>query len=272
MFSSLHNHCTFCDGKNSAQEMIEAAARAGFTDFGMSCHCHDERFSLSMQDEEGYIRTMHALCAAYAGKIRVYCGIEQDPMGSIRYPEAYDYVVGSVHAVRAPNGRIYSVDNNVQEMDEALRAFGGDGMGLVRAYYALVTENVRKTKPDIIGHFDLILKLNKDNRYFAENAQAYRQTALEALEQCAAQGGVFEVNTGGMYRGYRDFPYLQDFLLVRLRELGARVTVSTDCHDVNGIDYGVGRALAQIRDAGFETLAVWHDGGFVQIPLEELMH
>ena len=36
--STLHNHCTMCDGKNTADEMISAAIEAGFTDFGMSCH------------------------------------------------------------------------------------------------------------------------------------------------------------------------------------------------------------------------------------------
>ena len=33
--SSIHNHCTFCDGTNTAEDMILSAIKAGFTDFGM---------------------------------------------------------------------------------------------------------------------------------------------------------------------------------------------------------------------------------------------
>ena len=33
--STLHNHCDICDGRCSAEEMIEAAIAAGFTDFGL---------------------------------------------------------------------------------------------------------------------------------------------------------------------------------------------------------------------------------------------
>ena len=36
--STLRNHCTMCDGDSTAEEMIDAAAALGFTDFGMSCH------------------------------------------------------------------------------------------------------------------------------------------------------------------------------------------------------------------------------------------
>ncbi len=265
MTGSLHNHTTFCDGISTPREMAEAAIAAGYTDFGLSGHCRDDRFSLSMQNERGYIDAIRALTPEYADRIRLYCGIEQDPMGHIEFPDEYDYVVGSVHSLPLGNGGgVFTLDNNIEEFAAGVASYDGDTDALVRDYYAAVVDNVRRIRPDVIGHFDLLLKLNAGNRFFDETAPAYRDAALDALDACAATGCVFEVNTGGAYRGYRDFPYLQDFLLERLCALGGRVTVSTDCHDARGIDFGVADACARIARAGFNTVAVWEKGGFVQ--------
>ena len=39
-------------------------------------------------------------------------------------------------------------------------------------------------KPTILGHMDLITKLNAGNRFFDESAPRYRRAALEALRAC----------------------------------------------------------------------------------------
>lgn len=271
MTGTLHNHCTLCDGKSAPREMIEAAIAAGYTDFGMSCHCPDERFSLSLRDERGYIDEMRALAPAYAGRIRVYCGIEQDPMGRMDFRGQYDYRIGSVHSLlRADGCGQFCIDNTPEDFAAGLESYGGDSVALVRDYFAAVARNVEQERPDIIGHFDLLLKLNGGSRFFDESSPEYRAAALAALERCVEAGGVFEVNTGGVFRGYRDFPYLQDFLLRRLCECDARVTVSTDCHDARDIAFGVSDALERIARAGFTRVAVWRDGGFVDQSLDEL--
>ena len=61
ILSTLHNHCTMCDGKSTADEMITAAIAAGFSDFGMSCHGYapfDPDYSIPGEDE--YISAMKA--------------------------------------------------------------------------------------------------------------------------------------------------------------------------------------------------------------------
>ena len=89
--AGLHNHTTMCDGKNSAREMAEAAIAAGFTDFGFSGHGHTPfDLSYSLKDEAGYIREIRALQKEYAGRIRLYCGLEQDYFAPTQRREAYD--------------------------------------------------------------------------------------------------------------------------------------------------------------------------------------
>ena len=101
---------------------------------------------------------------------------------------------------------------------------------MARQFYALTAENAKRYRPEIIGHFDLIVKNNEDGLLFDEESPAYRAAALESLHRCHATGGIFELNTGGIFRGYRKTPYPADFLLRELTAIGGRVTVNGDAH------------------------------------------
>ena len=106
--ASSHNHCTHCDGRATAREMAEAACKAGFSDFGFSCH--SDLFCARL-DEEAYIRDIRALAREYAGRLRIALGVEQDLYKPVARREAFDYVLGSVHYVKGPRtGRLYAVD------------------------------------------------------------------------------------------------------------------------------------------------------------------
>ena len=96
---------------------------------------------------------------------------------------------------------------------------------------------------------------------FASTARS--TSALAALRRCADTGCVFEINTGGMFRGYRDTPYPAVFLLEELARLGARVTVSADAHETRALRFEFGPALELLQKAGFSSVAVWENGRFV---------
>ena len=50
---NFHTHTTFCDGKNTAEEMAEQAAALGFTHLGYSGHMDpDIRMDLAAYDAE----------------------------------------------------------------------------------------------------------------------------------------------------------------------------------------------------------------------------
>ena len=40
VFSTFHNHTTYCDGSNTAEEMVQAAVAAGCPAFGFSGHSY----------------------------------------------------------------------------------------------------------------------------------------------------------------------------------------------------------------------------------------
>lgn len=265
---SLHNHTNLCDGASSPREMLDAAVAAGFTDFGFSGHSHDPAFSESLRDHAAYAAQIRALAPEYANRLRVYCGIEQDYLCE-RDETEFDYVIGSAHAVRAA-GRSVCVDDTPARLEEGIRScFSGDADALARAYYRLVAQGALQLRPDVIGHFDLVVKFNAGNRFFDEEGAAYRAAAFEAAEACLSAGAVFELNTGGMARGWRDSPYPARWLLAYLREKGARVMIATDCHSAAMIDYGMREARALLRSVGFRAETVYANGAFFEQALDE---
>ena len=67
-------------------------------------------------------------------------------------------------------------------------------------------DNVKKLaamRPTILGHFDLIKKIIKGNKFFDEDAPRYHKAASDALAAAARNRCVLEVNTSGVARGFR---------------------------------------------------------------------
>lgn len=54
LHTDFHTHTTFCDGKSTPREMVEAAYRMGMTDFGVSGHADFSMFEpgFGMDDEK----------------------------------------------------------------------------------------------------------------------------------------------------------------------------------------------------------------------------
>ncbi len=264
--STLHNHCTMCDGRNTLNEMIDAAAGVGFTDFGMSCHGYAPfDMQYSMPDEKTYLDTMKKAKAQYDGKIRLYTGVEEDVFAPSACPEKYDYIIGDVHYdMDRHTGEHIAVDGDIKDFIKVRdNICGGDAMTLVKRFFDNMVKAAEK-RPTMIGHFDLVTKCNNDNRYFDEQSTEYMDTALTALEECNKYGVIFEVNTGAIARGYKALPYPAPFILKRLCELGGKVTVSADCHFKEYITCGFDIALKVIRDAGFKKISVWENGRFIE--------
>ena len=132
---------------------------------------------------------------------------------------------------------------------------------LVKNYYENMVKAAEK-KPDILGHFDLVVKNNRANCFFDEESTEYMDAALASLEECNKHGVIFEVNTGAIVRKKRELPYPSPYLLKKLCEMGGKVTLSADCHDARFITGEFDVGMKVIRDAGFKTVYVWENGKF----------
>lgn len=268
MTAGYHNHTTFCDGKNTPAEMAAAAFGKGLTDFGFSGHSrtnYADGKNFGVADEAEYVRVLRTLQQQYADKMHIAIGIEQDYFAPVKQRAAFDYCIGSVHDfIDATSGKHYAVDGDVAELRACICAmFGGDAMAMVRSFYEMTVQNVQQYHPEIIGHFDLVVKNNANGDFFDETSAEYRAIALDALRRCVKEGAIFEVNTGSITRGYRDTPYPARFLLEELCKLDARVMIATDAHTVETIDSNYDMAYKLLKEVGFTRLCVPHNGEFL---------
>lgn len=252
---SVHTHSTLCDGKSTPEAMAAAACAAGVKYFGVSCHSHtpipqDEGFTLPA-DMTAYRAAVLRLREEYAGRMEVLLGLEWDSQSDIA-PEGFDYWIGSVHYQRGANGNFYAADWGEEQFiacrDEL---FGGDALAVAEGYFAEVIRVAAK-RPTILGHIDLITKLNAGNRFFDEEAPRYRRAALDALHTAAPGATLLEINTGGMSRGYRDTPYPALFLLKEWHAMGGRIILTSDSHSADTVVYGYAQSIALAKAAGFE--------------------
>ena len=267
---SVHTHADFCDGKNTLAEMAAAAYDAGVRYYGVSCHSHTpspaDEGAVLPRDMSAYRRAVLELRAEYAGRMEVLLGLEWDSQSDIA-PEGFDYWIGSVHYQKGGNGRFYAADWG-EEHFTACRdeLFDGDALAVAEGYFREVCRVAAK-KPPILGHIDLITKLNGGSRFFDETAPRYKQAALEALHAADPAATLLEINTGGVSRGYRTEPYPALFLLEEWRRMGGRIILTSDAHSVDTVVYGYGQSAALAKAAGFDRCVLLTAGGFADCPL-----
>ena len=263
--SSVHVHSKLCDGKNTLDELAVTAWKAGLKTLGFSGHSHtpcDIEYCMTQSRTALYRAQVAKLKERYAGKMDILCGLEWD-LNSDDDPAAYDYTIGSAHYVRGPKtGRYYEIDFRPADLAACIQDdFDGDGLAVVEAYFRNV-EQVVAHKPTILGHFDLIKKINGGNKFFDEDAPRYHAAAGAALEAAAAAGVVMEVNTSGVYRGYRKDFFPGEALLRRWRELGGEVVITADAHEAKALTFGYEEAAAQLKDLGYDHVQVLGKDGF----------
>lgn len=238
----LHMHTTFSDGKDTPEEMVVEGIRRGLTEIGISDHSWAEMDEASMKPEntEAYIREMSRLKEKYADAIRVRCGLELDYYSE--NTQRYDYLIGSVHWIRTEDGHYLPVDWTEDKLAAGCdQYFGGDWYALAEAYYRLEADVVRRTRCDIIGHFDLLTKFNEKAGWFDPTHPRYRSAWQRAADALLLTGKPFEVNTGAISRGYRTDAYPAAEIRAYLRSRGGRLILSSDAHRKENIGYAFDR-------------------------------
>lgn len=237
--TNYHTHTTYSDGKNTPEEMIQAALARGFVRLGFSDHGyapHDPA-SMSLEGEALYRAEVHALQTKYAGQIEILLGYEHD----FSMPDAdlspYDYVIESVHFFER-DGEYISIDQSAQTLQRAIDTwYQGDPYRMCADYFDTLCRSIMSARGQIVGHIGLVTKFNEGNRMFDMEDPRYLNPAKEALRCAVERNMLVEINTGAMSRGYRTEPYPGRTLINALLDMGGQLILSSDCHRAEWIDY-----------------------------------
>ena len=264
-FQNLHNHSNYSDGKCTVRENVEAAILKNMHSIGFSDHSYtecDPSYCMKNESYEAYAKEITAIKAEYADRIPVYLGLEKDyysDMPSI----PLDYIIASVHYINA-KGKCYPIDHSKKQQEECIEeVFGGDVLAMAKCYFDMVEEQVKAIKPTFIGHFDVIAKFG----VMPEDNEQYIKIASKCLKECLSVCPYVEVNTGGISRGYRTFPYPIKPLLKVILEEGGEVLLSADSHHTDNLDFFFNESVEILKEIGFDHINRFNGKDFDKIQI-----
>ena len=237
IYSDLHMHTVYCDGKNSPLDMVLSAVEKGLKTVGVCTHApmpFPAGWCIKEEKIKEFIDELKDLKEKYRDKINVLCGLEDDAFAVCdRTP--FDYVIGSVHFFKVGE-KFYPIDLSAKDLRLAVEeGFGGDACLAAEQYF----ENVVKVAQTatIIGHFDLISKFKEIDPLFDENAPRYKKAWKSAVDKLIPLNIPFEVNTGAISRGYRTTPYPSTEMIEYIKAKGGKLILSSDSHNAKNIAF-----------------------------------
>ncbi|MGN1194108.1 MAG: histidinol-phosphatase HisJ family protein [Acutalibacteraceae bacterium] len=265
--SNCHTHTVYCDGNNTPEEMVKQAVKQGFHSLGFSVHSpmkFENDYAIKLDKLDEYYNCIEKLKNEYKGSIEIYNGIELDCDHDEFDTSRFDYIIVAVHQLHCGD-RIYSIDYTADELKRCVEAeFDGSYLAMAKQYYSSLARFVCDIKPDVVAHTDLISKFNHQSKLFDEDNIEYQMITKLYLERICLEcpDTIFEVNTGAMFRCKNPAPYPAMFILRFLNENNMKITLSSDTHSTDSLDYGFNEAVNLIKQAGYSEIYLLDNGGF----------
>lgn len=279
IYSSIHNHTIYCDGKSTVEQLVLEAIKNGLQTVGISTHGplpFKAKWAVDNDKIDKYIDEVNYTKDKYNDKIQVLLGMELDYFIDTEFNhvrndifDKLDYWIGSIHYLgRFENGTPWTIDGNVEKLREGVQySYNGNTREAIRDYYINLGKMVKKYKPDVVGHLDLIKKLNKENILFNEIEIWYQEAVYECLENIKQTNSVIEINTGGISRGYLKSQYPSNWILNKIKELNIPITINSDAHEHKNIIYGFNNMIELVSKIGFTEYVYLSLNGWKKVRL-----
>jgi len=279
ILTNYHTHCTFCDGRAEAEEVVQAAIQKGFQALGFSSHApvpFETDWTMKEENLVPYINRIRELKTRYRDQIEIYLGMEIDYIPGLMGPSSprfeklpLDYTIGSVHCIKSSEtGEYLTVDGPLEEFEEILaNTFDGNVQALVGHYHQLMKQMLTEHRPDIVGHFDLYKTKNKDNVRFDEELQWHRDIVEESLKIIAEKGVIVEINTGGYARGKTSSIYPSPWILDMALGYEIPVMVNSDAHTPDSLDTLLVESFTLLKEIGYKHRMVYLDNRWQEVGL-----
>ena len=240
-----HMHSVLSDGKNTYEEMVQAALGKGLEEIGFSDHVCLKPVAWGIRLEDIPVMTGQILDLKlkYEDQIRIRFGIEMDyfpgreeELSELIRRIPVDFVIGSVHFIG---------DWNFDTDQSFYGKWSNDK--LYEKYFTLVQQAAASGLFDVIGHLDLIKKFRiypetNQDKLFEDTIAIIKENHL-----------VVELNTGGFDRECAEF-----FPEPRLLEMCFRqqvpVTLSSDAHRTEQVARHYESAVALLKQIGYSEI------------------
>lgn len=273
MKTNYHTHTTYCDGKNTPQEMLLSAIEKHFDILGFSGHSmfpFGSDWHIQPKEISAYVKEVRSLAEKYKNKIKILCGFEADFIQGFCSPDfktyeefSPDFLIASVHYIVNQKGQFTVDDSHEATMQGIQQCFNGNVKKAVQEYFYNERKMLETCNFTFLGHPDLFRKQNYKHQIFDETESWYKNEIKATAKLIAKSGICVEVNTGGMSRGGTDFPYPSPYFLSLLKDYNVPVTINSDAHTASTLDFWFDEAIQYIKKAGYTELTHFVNGNYV---------
>lgn len=266
---NYHIHTTFSDGTATPQEYIEKAIEKGFSEIAFTDHLtifpsdKNQETSLSTSKHilnltklEEYISSIKQLKVKYNNKILVRLGLEVDYLPESEklieeilrsYSYDFDLLIGSVHFVK---GICIDCSSQKLRVEEEIKKNGFDKF--YSTYMSLVRKAVETGMFNIVGHIDIV-------RIWGYTPTNGAMEEIKVLTSIKKQNAAVEVSSRGLRQPIKSlYPSLR--IMQGCRRLEIPVTIGTDAHSLEEIDYGYNEILNYLKNFGYTKVATFNKG------------
>ncbi|RWQ95908.1 histidinol-phosphatase [Paecilomyces variotii] len=269
---SHHSHSgQFCPGhaKNSLEEVVQTAISQKMEVFCLTEHMprheadlYPEEVEAHLTEEEmvvneaAYFKEASRLREKYASQIKILIGFEIDwirPESLTLIEKSlsafpFEFFVGSVHHVHT-----IPIDYDTPMYEKAREIAGGSDEKLFEDYFDAQFDMLKRLKPPVVGHFDLIrLKSEDPERSFTQWPGVWRKI-LRNLDFIAEYGGLLELNSAALRKGMSE-PYPKAEICKEFLVRNGRFCLSDDSHGIDQVGLNFHRVIQFMGDTAISTL------------------
>ncbi len=276
MWSNLHTHSTYCDGKSSLSDIVTSARSQNLISLGFSSHAplpFASPWCMKKENLKSYIEDIHQL-KVNNSSIQIYSGLEVDYIPGKISPDdfkgALDYTIGSVHFVDSfAEGNGWEIDGTHSSFQLGYEhIFKKDIQAVIARYFELTREMVLKSCPTIIGHLDKIKIQNTYYPYFDESSKWYRDEVTKTIKLIKDSGAIVEVNTRGIYQKKSQTTYPSPWILELIHQQSIPVTISSDAHHPDDLVNHFPETAELLLSIGFKKIRILLDGSWQNVSFD----
>ena len=257
--ANYHTHTVFCDGKDTAEDIVNQAVSLEMTHLGFSGHMDPDIH----MDFPAYKKEIERLKSFGKEKgLDILTGIELDVLYEPPFTGSVEYIIGSTHFLDEATEEPISIDSSPEHVSFLCDTFfSGDYYRMANAYYELESTVYDRLHCTFIGHFDLITRFNDDMHFLDESDPRYLKSALSAMEYLVKKDVPFEINCGAVNRRRKKELYPHPTLLRALHDMGGRIIINSDAHQKELLMGAFPQAEECARSCGFKSSYILeHDG------------
>lgn len=238
----------------NADRYLEAAAKAGIDELGVSEHIHRFADALAVWDHPFWRESARDDLAAYCefvAETDLRLGIEmdwvsgrEDAIANVLERHPFDYVIGSVHFLRSG-----AVDHEAYDVWDELR----DPDAVWKAYFEALAAAAASGLYDILAHPDLVKVWGAGRPAPRRDPRFYYEPAVAAI---AESGIAVEVSTAGWRKPVAELYPSESFAEMCI-DAGASFALSSDAHLPADVGHRYEDAVEVMRGWGVAEIATF---------------